>query len=192
MTERVSLLACGVFKEEFARLPEDLKDSFQTRFLDSMLHMRPEVLDRLLAASFESAPRKTVLLYGDCSPHMREFAARSGCFRTQGINCIEICLGKPRYRKLRAEGAFFLMPEWAVRWERVFKEELGLKDPELARGFMRESATELVYVDTGGGKPPGSLEDAVQHLGLPLRLEAAGVWALERALRDALSRVRDA
>lgn len=194
MTETTLLLACGVFREEFSRLPEDLRAAFEPRFFDSMLHMRPDALDRLLAETLPPPPRRAVILYGDCSPHMREYGARIGTARVEGVNCIEISLGSERYRKLRASGAFFFMPEWTKRWERVFKEELGLGDRQLARDFMGENATGLVFVDTGGtaAEPSETLEAAAEYVGLPVRIERTGTGPLERALRAALGRLRDA
>jgi hypothetical protein len=187
MAERVPLIACAIFASEFRRLPESLRDRFEVRFLDSMLHMVPEELDRRLARELPEDGRPAALLYGDCSPHMREYSGTLDRARTGGCNCIEILLGSERYRHLLRDGAFFLMPEWAVRWEEVFQKHLGLGDPALARDFMKDNAREIVYLDTGGGPPPeGLLADISGHLGLPVRVERTGLDRLEAALRTAL------
>jgi hypothetical protein len=193
MAERILLIACAIFASEFGRLQASLRDRFDVRFLDSMLHMVPEELDCRIGEALAGTDRPAVLLYGDCSPHMREFARSPDRSRTAGCNCIEILLGSERYRDLRRNGAFFLMPEWAQRWEEVFKQHLGLGDPALARDFMRDSARELVYLDTGSGPLPGELlEEISLFLGLPVRVERTGLDGLETALRTAVDGAADA
>jgi hypothetical protein len=188
MPEKTLLIACAIFRKEYDRLPADLRRRFDVRFLDSLLHMVPEELDRRISELLPEPPRPFVLLYGDCSPHIREFLRRPAGARAAGCNCIEIILGGSRYKKLRKAGSFVLMPEWTDRWEEVFKRDLGLSDPGLAKDFMRENATELVYVDTGGREPPrDTLAAASAHLGLPVRIETAGLENLESSLRSALA-----
>ena len=188
MTDRIGLLACGIFSTEFKSLDPDLQDRFQPVFFDSMLHMDPATLDRRISEALPPEGTPTVILYGDCSPHMIEFGQRPGCARTKGVNCCEVCLGALRYRELKKAGSFFLMPEWTMRWEEVFKGYLGFEDRELARVFMRESVRELVYLDTGAPRPGPEVFEAVSdYLGLKLRIESVGTASLETALRTALN-----
>ena len=191
-TRPISLVACGIFKEEFAALGEELRKRFSPTFLDSMLHMDPEELDRRLAGALPAPGTAAVILYGDCSPHMREAADEPGRSRTEGINCCEICLGRDRYRQLRKAGAFFLMNEWARRWEEVFKKELGFDNPALARAYMSETMSEVVYLDCGSAPvPETTLSDAAAYLGLPSRVEACGLGHLEAALRRELEKAKE-
>ncbi|MFA6504959.1 MAG: DUF1638 domain-containing protein [Treponemataceae bacterium] len=192
MGEKVLLIACGVFQKEYERLPTDLRERLEAHFLDSMLHMRPADLDEAIREWLPQPPRRAILLFGDCSPHMREFAAHPGTVRVSGINCIEIHLGSERYKTLRHRGSFFMMPEWIDRWEEVFKKELGLGKTDLARDFMRDSATELVYLDTGGESvPQATLAAASNYLGLQFRIEKSRSDRLETALRAALTELND-
>lgn len=152
-----------------------------------MLHMNPARLDDCLSAALPPEGTPAVILYGDCSPHMREFGERPSCARTRGVNCCEICLGSGRYHELQKAGAFFLMPEWTSRWENVFKLSLGFADKELARAFMRENMRELVYLDTGAPRPDPQVFAAVcDYVGLELRIESVGTALLEAGLRTAL------
>jgi len=190
VADRIFLIGCGIFRGAFELLPFDLRGRFEPIFLESMLHMRPAELDERLGAVLGGRTEPALILYGDCSPHMREFASGPGRARTIGVNCARIFLGEERYAALRRSGAFFLLPEWTSRWERVFKVELGLSDPDLARDFMRESADRLVYLDTGEVPVPVAvLSDASGFLGLPVEVDCTGVSFLEAALREALGRI---
>jgi two-component sensor histidine kinase len=191
----VPLVACGIFKAEFAALDAELRERFNPVFLESMLHMDPDRLDQALAAALPPAGEPAVILYGDCSPHMGEFGEAPARVRTEGDNCCEICLGRDRYRQLRRSKAFFLMHEWALRWERVFKTELGFVSRETARAYMGETMKEAVYLDCGSSPiPEPVLAEASDYLGLPLRVEACGLGHLDAALRAALGKLapRDA
>jgi len=190
VADRILLIGCGIFRGGFDLLPAELRGRFEPVFLESMLHMRPAELDERLGAVLSGRAGPALILYGDCSPHMREHAAGTGRARTIGANCARIFLGEGRYAALRRSGAFFLLPEWTGRWERVFKVELGLSDPDLARDFMRESAERLLYLDTGEAPVPEPvLAEASGFLGLPVEVDPTGTPFLEAALREALGRL---
>jgi len=186
----VRLICCGIFRHEFTLLPEDLRLAFKPEFLDSMLHMDPARLDRILSSALEGKRGgHTVIAYGDCCPHMCELSSRTGTARTPGINCCEIYLGEARYRQLRKEGVFFLMPEWATRWKHIFTRELGLADRQLAHDFMAQSMRRAVYIDTGTVPVPSeALAAFSEHTGLAVTIEKAGPGFLARALEQALER----
>ncbi|MDA8410075.1 MAG: DUF1638 domain-containing protein [Treponema sp.] len=185
----VLLIGCGIFAREFSLLDAALRRRFEASFLDSMLHMRPALLGEALAPILaEAGERPRVILYGDCCPAMAEFSAAPGACRTFCTNCVELALGGARYRRLRGEGAFFFMPEWLPRWEEVFERELGFLSIDRAAEFLRESASRLVYVDTGSPPPPeAELARLGERFGLPVLIERAEVAALEGALRKALA-----
>ena len=50
---------------------------------------------------------------------------------------------------------FFLLADWAVHWQDIFKKKLGLCG-DTAKLFMQDMHTRLVYFDTGVVKPPPS------------------------------------
>jgi len=144
-------IACSIFKNEIKKMNDRGELDFDIKYMSSMLHMYPSKLQKKLSekvAKDAGSYEKITLLYGDCHPFMHEMDELTNVKRTQGINCVEILLGKERFRKLRKEGVFFFMPEWTIRWEEVFRNELGL-NPELAKEFMQEMHSKLVYLDTG-------------------------------------------
>ena len=184
---KIRLVGCGILEKEFLSLPEELRESFDSRFLDSELHIHPERLDRVLGALVEhQGPEPIVFLFGDCCPHMAEMSSGKAARRVRGANCIEIYLGTERYRRMRKEGTFFLMPEWAQRWERIVKEELGLDTRELAREFMADTMTKAAYVDTGSlPVPHDELAAFSEYTGLTVDILPTGTEYLREALEKA-------
>ncbi|MFQ5435841.1 MAG: DUF1638 domain-containing protein, partial [Anaerolineae bacterium] len=116
--------------------------------------------------------QQVLVLYGDCHPDMHQQERLPGVARIEGLNCPEILLGQERYRALRKEGVFFLMPEWTVRWREIFQDELGLSR-EVARDFMGEMHTRLLYLDTGiMPLPQKHLRAVSDYTGLPWEVMA--------------------
>jgi len=189
-------IACSIFRGELQTLQErgELVD-LPVRYLPSMLHMDPAKLARRLGALLEEehrSPRKVLLLYGDCCPDMHLHEALPEVARTEGINCPEILLGRERYRSLRKEGVFFLMPEWALRWKEIFQDELGLT-AEVAHDFMGEMHTRLLYLDTGiMPVPETDLQRISEFTGLPWETMAVEPDHLKDALLSKLEELNDA
>ena len=189
----VRLVGCGILRKEFELLPKSVKDRFNPQFLDSMLHMDPTLLEQSLT-SIESGhtDKATVFLYGDCCPGMEELSSGGLKSRTSGLNCIEIYLGRDAYRKLRKEGTFFLMPEWARRWKEIFQRELGFETPESAREFMGASMTKALYIDTGSESiPEDELAEFAKYTGLPVSIQQIGTEHLLEALDEAYRKLEE-
>lgn len=186
---RVRLLACGVFRREFYALAEFLQSSFDPVFIDSRLHLDPERLKLIIGhAITKQQGRPIVLAFGDCCPHMDKLEGTTHVARTVGLNCSQILLGSQRYRELQRERVFLLMPEWALRWECVLKEELGLATAELARDFMTHIMCRAAYIDTGVMPiPKEQLSLFSEYSGLPVTIETVGLERLEEALKKALA-----
>jgi len=179
-------LACSILRREVEHLRHAGLLELPCRYVDSMLHMVPEKLGRVLDRQLAGRRGGTVLLFGDCCAHMVDLEAAAGVARTQGVNCCEILLGSAEYRRLRRAGAFFLLPEWALDWRRVFQHQLGLRG-DCAREFMREMHSRLVYLDTGlVAVPHAALAEMSEYSGLPLEILAIGLDHLAAALRKAI------
>jgi hypothetical protein len=173
--KRQLCIACSIFRKEIEALQQSGQLDVPVDFLNSMLHMVPVKLEARLQEALGSArlqdpEREVVLVYGDCCGHMDTFENAPGTARTEGINCCEILLGRDAYRKLRREGAFFLMPEWALSWKQVFVGQLGLLGP-CAKTFMQEMHSRMIYLDTGlVPVPHAALQEASEFLGLPVEI----------------------
>lgn len=188
-------LSCSIFRKEIEALQAMGRLDLPVEYLNSMLHMVPAKLESRLqealgAARREDPDQSVVIAYGDCCGHMEAFESAPGASRTGGINCCEIILGPETYRKLRREGAFFLMPEWALSWKQVFVGQLGLLGP-CAKTFMQEMHTRLIYLDTGILPVPHQhLEEASQFLGLPVEVLPVSLDPLLASLNQAIQAAR--
>lgn len=191
---RVRLLSCGIFRDEYQLLPEELRQVLAPFFLDSMLHMDPGKLDGMLASFLRKhGENPAIIAFGDCCPHMQELGATTCAARTGGANCCEIYLGRERYRRLCKERTFFLMPEWAKRWEHVVRNELGLMDKQLARDFMSQSMDKAVYIDTGVVPvPEDELAAFGDYTGLQVSIEQVGPENFIAAVQEALYQLETA
>jgi len=184
-------LSCSIFKKEIEALQASGQLKLPVAFLNSMLHMVPAKLERRLqealgAARAQDQNQAVVIAYGDCCGHMEGFESEPGTSRTEGINCCEIILGRETYRKLRREGAFFLMPEWALFWKRIFEGQLGLLGP-CAKTFMQEMHTRLIYLDTGIlPVPHAELAEASEFMGLPVEILPVSLDPLLSNLKQAV------
>lgn len=186
-------LACGVFARELAALGRERPLPFDLETLPASLHLSPEALADALfprARAARAQGRPVLMLYGECHPAIDAVADEAEASRTAARNCCELVLGPARYRALEQAGTYFLMPEWAADWRRIFAEQLGLDRPALARALMGDLFTRIVYLDTGCVPVPASELSAIaEFTGLPVSVEAVGLEGLERGLAQALRRL---
>lgn len=188
-------ISCSIFRREIEALQASGRLDLPVDYLNSMLHMVPAKLETRLQETIGQArnqdpDRDVVLAFGDCCGHMEELGSGPGTSRTEGINCCEIILGHEAYRQLRREGAFFLMPEWAKSWKKVFMGQLGLLGP-CAKAFMQEMHTRLVYLDTGVEPVPhAELAEASEFLGLPVEILPVSLDPLLASLEQAARAAR--
>lgn len=185
-------LACSIFRHELERLQTQGVLNLDISYLNSMLHMNPEKLDVLVhqaVATPRTADQGLVLLFGDCCPRMLDLQNEARVARPKALNCCEILLGSERYRQLRGEGAFFLMPEWAHQYRAVFKDHLGLEGT-MVQSFMREMHTRIVYLDTGVMAVPHPLLKEIENFtGLPIEIMAIDMGELIKTLQGCLDRL---
>lgn len=192
---RTVCIGCSIFKLELEALKASGKLHFPLYFLDSGLHMDPSKLESLLTPLLEGEldeGRRVILAYGDCHAHMADLDARPCVARTAGINCCEILLGREAYRKGRRDGAFFVLPEWAIRWQEVFKTLLGL-DRSNMEGLMQDMHSKLVYLDTGLLPTPTEELDAFsEYCGLPWEAMEVSLEPLLDSIQATAARLDDA
>ena len=143
-------------------------------YVDSVLHMFPHELETILASVVEALRREgrqAAVVFGDCHPHMCDLSEQAGVTRVNAINCCDLHLGRDRYRRLRREGAFFLLPEWTGRWREIFDRALG-PQAEGVRTVMTDMHTKLVHLRPPGADVPArTLDEIAEHTGLPWEVE---------------------
>ena len=156
-----------------------------------MLHMYPEKLklklDHILT-KYEDY--KIVLLYGDCHARMINHEKCESICRTQGMNCCEIFLGKDQYRKLRKEGAFIMLHEWASRWRDIFYDYMGFKDNKTASLFMQDMHEKIVYLDTSFQKVDYNLLKEISNFtGLKVEVIQCEMNNLEKGINQCINKL---
>jgi hypothetical protein len=159
------------------------------RFLDSMLHMSPDKLSEHLNSLVQGELRQghnIILVYGDCCLGMAAMEQLPGVVRVRGSNCCAQLLGSAEYRRLSHGGSFFLLPEWARRWQRVFSLELGLNHDN-AKSLMGDMHRKLVYLDTGVVPvPEKELRECSHYCGLPWEVLNVSLEPLRIAIDSAV------
>lgn len=184
MPSNIIIIACSIFKSELEHLKNSGAIDVPIVYLNSMLHMYPQQLKEDLDSKIkENSHLKIVLVFGDCHARMVDYAQNKNIVRTEGINCCEIFLGSSDYRKIRHEGAFILLPEWAERWKEVFVDYMGFKNSKSTKQFMTDMHKKLIYVDTGYTKiNKPLLEEIAEYVGLPLEIHTSSIVELEKKL----------
>lgn len=163
-------ITCGIFKKEIEKIQKELDLNIQFEYFNSMLHMKPEILDDVLNKKLQERDDNVLLIYGDCQPHMGLLEEKENVKRIGGINCCEILLGHDDYFRLRNEGAFFLLPEWTIRWREVFIDHLGFNE-STGKAFMQDMHKKLIYLDTGVQEIPIQLlKEVSTFCGLPYEI----------------------
>jgi hypothetical protein len=184
MPTNTIIISCSIFKNEIEHLKTEGKINVPVVYVNSMLHMVPKELQAVLDAKIEEFKSFNIILaFGDCHARMIDYSNNKNIVRTPGINCCEIFLGSADYKRIRKEGAFILMPEWADRWKEVFMDYMGFKKPKELNEFMTDMHKKLVYVDTGFKKRNSQvLNELVEYTGLPLEIYQSSISNLEAVL----------
>jgi len=189
MPHNTVIIACSIFKYELEQLEKEGSLPVPVVYLNSMLHMYPEQLQKLLDAKIDEHRNfRIILLYGDCHARMVDYENNPNIVRTPGINCCEIILGHEKYCKLRSDGAFILLPEWADRWKEAFVDYMGFKTAKSIKPFMKEMHKKLVYLNTGLKESNLPLLDEISvYLGLPLEIYPSSMEELKRVVHQLIS-----
>ena len=184
MQQNLVIIACSIFRYELEHMVKEGKINIPIVYLSSMLHMHPKQLQILLDAKIEEYKNfRIILMYGDCHARMVDYEENTNIVRTPGINCCEILLGKEKYRKIRNDGAFILLPEWSGRWKEVFIDYMGFKTSKSIKPFMAEMHKKIVYVDTGlVEKNNPLLNEISDFLGLTLEIYPSTTNELESVI----------
>ena len=187
----LTVICCSVLRREISEILRQDYPEAEPIFLTSMLHMRPEMLRRAIDEVLSTRLEQSCLLvYGDCHAHIRETAGRPLCTKTDAINCGDLLLGRELYRTFCREKAFLFLPEWTKRWREVFQKELGFSDQSLAREFMQENQSRLVYLDTGLiPVPEKTLVEIAEYFCMPMDVVAVSLDQLRESILSAVQQL---
>jgi hypothetical protein len=187
--QRTLLLGCGILRKELQFLIGKNAWQLDTHFLDSSLHIDFDKLSHALTEALrQQAGRETVVFYGACHPLMDKMLAAAGTFRTEGPNCVEVLLGHERFTAELEQGAFFLLEEWALRWEQITTATFGT-NPDVVRELYQADRNYLLGITTPCSADfQEEAEQAARLTGLPLRWFHISLDHLEMVLQEAIDR----
>lgn len=189
------LVGCGILQKEIDQLIRERGWSVEPRYLDSALHNYLGRLEHELRSALQAeddAGRETVVFYGCCHPRMDVILEEHGTLRTAGQNCVSMLLGPERFARELERGTYFLLEEWALRWEPLISACFGPR-PEVVREIFHASHKQMLAVRTPcSGDFTAAAETAAASVDLPLLWTDASLEPLEHVLADALQRRRGA
>jgi len=187
---RLLLVGCGILKKEVNFLIARNNWPMKTLFLDSALHVD---FDRLATSLTHALVRhggeKIIVFYGTCHPLMERMLAEAQTFRTHGQNCCEMLLGPEAFHAELAKGAYFLLEEWAGRWEHIQTKAFNTTKLEIIRDIFQGDRKYLLGLRTPcSGDFTAEAEAAARMVGLPLRWLDVPLDHLESVLLEAITR----
>lgn len=189
--ERLLLAGCGILKKEIRRLIEKNCWPLDTVFLDSSLHCDMKRLEECLKALLaRHHDRNMIIFYGTCHPLIDRMLAEAHTFRTSGQNCVEILLGHDLFTRELANGAFFMLEDWAQRWEEITIKGLGTTNPQVIREIYREGGRNYLLCLRTPCSSDFTVEAAAAGVlvGLPVRWMDVTLDLLEAVLQTAINR----
>lgn len=183
------LLGCGILRKEVELLIRAHGWPLDTDWLDSSLHINFEKLAHELQTGLvRNRGRDVVVFYGCCHPRMEDILATAHTFRTEGQNCVEMLLGRDKFMQELDAGTFFLLEDWALRWDEVIAKTFG-DNEAVVKEIFQLSSTSLLCVRTPcSGDFAEAAAAAGAKVGLPVRWMDTGLEHLDAVLCEALSR----
>lgn len=190
-SENCLLLGCGILQKEVKFLIEKNAWPLDTDFLDSSLHINFEKLaHELQTGILRNQGRDIVVFYGCCHPRMEEMLKAANTFRTEGQNCVEMLLGREKFMEELNNGAFFLLEDWALRWDAAIGKTFGNK-PDVVREIFQLSNQSVLCLRTPcSGDFEQMANEVGEKVGLPVRWMDVGLDHLEAVLRQVVAHKR--
>lgn len=160
-----------------------------TIFFDSALHIDFGQLSKCLTSSLRKfRERDVIVFYGCCHPLMEMILGEEKTFRTPGQNCVDMLLGNAVFTDELSKGAFFLLEDWAQRWERILIKTFG-ENPKVIREIFQGDRAYLLGIRTPCSDDFGTEAEAAARLvGLPLYWMDVSLDHLESVLQVTISR----
>jgi hypothetical protein len=191
--DRLLLAGCGILRKEIAYLIRKNNWPLDTHFLDSALHVDFDKLAAGLGSLLENErERNPIIFYGTCHPLMNRMLADAGTFRTNGQNCCEMLLGHELFNNELINGAYFLLEEWALRWDHIMMNTFNTKKLDIIRDIFQGDRTNLLAIRTPCSDDfADKAEAAAEMVGLPLHWLDVSLDNLEAVLNEAITRKRN-
>jgi hypothetical protein len=184
---RQILIGCGILKKEINWLIKENNWQLSTSFFDSSLHVDFEKLYMNLKLAIDKlSDQEPIVFYGACHPLIDNFLYDANVIRTKGQNCVEILLGHDLFTEELSAGAYFLLEDWALRWNYIITKTFG-PNMEITRQIFQEDRKYLLGLRTPcSGNFTKEAELAAQSVGLPLKWMDVGFDHLQSVLASVL------
>lgn len=187
--QKLLLVGCGILKKEIRCLIEKNQWPVEAIFLNSALHVDFDQLARSLSAAFGLYhERDIIVFYGCCHPLMDQMLEKAAAFRTVGQNCVDILLGPTVFTQELSQGAFFLLEDWAQRWNEIALKMSGNNPKGLRYIFQCHHAYLLALRTPCSEDFSDQAEEVADMVGLPLRWMDVSLDRLESILRTTIMR----
>jgi len=184
--EKMLFIACGVFGKELEKVVSRRYHDSKILFTNPFLDLDPRQLEATIKEmiSAHTSFKKTILVFGGCTPNIDSFVDGKKIFRVRGGSCYEILLGeKFSYIMKEERGSYFLTPFLCLNFS-VVVENLGLGDPTLRERFFR-NYRQLLLIDTGlHDDLERKAQDISLLLGLPMKVVKTGLDELQKRLEE--------
>ncbi|MDD2899172.1 MAG: DUF1638 domain-containing protein [Desulfuromonadaceae bacterium] len=186
--ERILLLGCGILRKEIRHLIAKNNWALDTFFIDSMLHVDFEALESALRKALaRNAGRRILVFYGTCHPLMDQLLQEAAVARTTGQNCVEMLLGNEKFTHELSNGAYFLLEDWALRWDYMILKTFGTNPTVTSAIFQGDRSNFLCLRTPCSGDYTAQAEAVSHQIGLPLRWLDVSLEHLEAYLSDAIT-----
>jgi hypothetical protein len=182
------LIGCGILKAEVEFLIAKNHWEIDTNFLASSLHIDFKALQTQLCCALDChRQRNTIVFYGACHPLMEQILDNHHTIRTEGQNCVEMLLGRERFMEELAQGAFFLLEDWALHWDAVIMKTFG-NHPKVIKEIFQQEHKYLLCLNTPCSDDFSTeAEAAGKMVGLPVKSLNVSLDFLEITLKNLLA-----
>lgn len=170
-SEKPLLIGCGILKNEVNYLCSKNKWDIDFKFLDSALHCNLKKLELSFREALEANKnRRIIVTYGTCHPLMDKILSKFDASRINGQNCVEMLLGREYFMAELINGAFFLLEEWANRWETIIFETYSTYKLEVRREIFKLDRSYFLAVKTPcSGDFTAQAEHVASQMQVPLK-----------------------
>lgn len=182
--EKLLLISCGILKKEIDFLIQKNNWPVETHFLNSSLHIDFEKLSTTLSSKLRKfKERRTIAFYGTCHPLMDQIMDDSNTIRSPGQNCAEMLLGNTLFNEELSQGAYFLLEDWAHRWDEILEKTFGSNPGVIKEIFRGDRAYLLALRTPCSGNFESGARHAAETVGVPLRWRDVSLDHLETILK---------
>ena len=190
--DNLLLAGCGILEKEVRFLNEKNHWDLDLLFVDSALHCDFCKLANCLKRTVSNnSERDLIIFYGACHPLMDSMLDNAGTFRTEGQNCVEMLLGKELFTEELLKGAFFLMEDWANRWEYITSKSFPNWKVEVVREIFQTDRKYFLALRTPCSEDfSKKAEETAAAMQVPLRWLDVSLDHLEQVLQQAVDRKR--